>query len=618
MLVFTLLTPNAFAESDITNTQETKGGFHEGIVEWVSRCNMTGSDITIRITDYDMNRDHEKIEQFNINIWSDFDVESDFENRVIDYIVTETGKDTGIFESNVFFTTTDSSPGKRIRTIDNSIVFAKYVDYTLPNSDKIDVVDTFVMSGLAVLERNDDGIISKIIYDPCALELFDKNMDRFNQMDVFYPAPLKQIKSGLYSFEIKCKNELELILKYSNNFPACVTPESAIALYERGWTLTRHIAVNQEAPTVYLGPTDIPSANNQFALNFYSHVTQDKESNVFFSPTSIFNAFAIAYEGAKDNTATEMKEVFGFESDESKRRIGFADMQKQLNMKQQNNTISLANALWVAKNFEVLPEYVDTAKTYYGSEIESVNFSSKEKGVDIINSWVDEKTHGKIEKIFDELDPATKLVITNAIYFKGIWEDPFDKTKTTVGDFHVSLDNTVQVPMMESKTTFPNIAVNDLVQIVELPYEGENFSMLILLSRDVDGMNSLEESLSVDNLNKWKGELQKMKTKVYMPKFKLETEYDLKSVLQEMGIHDAFNNADFTGIANSGLYIEKAAHKAFVEINEEGTEAAAATGIAMLQSGPFEFMVDRPFIFIIQDNETGSILFIGKVVDPLQ
>jgi serpin B len=252
------------------------------------------------------------------------------------------------------------------------------------------------------------------------------------------------------------------------------------------------------------------------------------------------------------------------------------------------------------------------------SEVESVNFASKEKGIDLINSWVDEKTHGKIKKIFEELDPATELVITNAIYFKGIWEEPFEKTKTTVGDFHVGIDNAVKVPMMQSKTTFPNVAVNDLVQIVELPYEGENFSMLILLPRNVDGMKSLEESLSADNLNKWKGELKKMKTKVYMPKFKLETKYDLKSILQEMGIHDAFHDADFTGIANSGLYIEKAVHKAFVEVNEEGTEAAAATGISMFQSGPFEFTVDRPFIFIIQDNETGSILFIGKVVNPLQ
>jgi serpin B len=428
-------------------------------------------------------------------------------------------------------------------------------------------------------------------------------------------SPLKQFKSGISIDKIQCKENLILIQKFDDS-PACVTQKSAVALYDRGWTLK--ISANRDTPSMYLGPTDIPSANNQFALNFYSHVAQDKKSNVFFSPTSIFTAFAIVYEGAKGNTASEIKDVFGFDPDESKRRSSFANMQNHLNMNQQNNTISLANALWVAENFSVLPEYADTVKTYYESEIKSVDFSSKEKGVDVINSWIDEKTHGKIEKIFEELDPATKLVITNAIYFKGMWEESFDKTKTTVGNFHVSSDNTVQVPMMESKTTFPNVAVNDLVKIVELPYQGEKFSMLILLPKDVDGMDSLEESLSVDNLNKWKGELRKMQTKVHMPKFKLETEYDLKSVLHDMGIYDAFDNADFTGISNSGLHIEKAVHKAFVEVNEEGTEAAAATGIAMLESGPLEFTVDRPFIFIIQDNETGSILFIGKVVDPLQ
>ena len=455
---------------------------------------------------------------------------------------------------------------------------------------------------------------SESYFDPCIADYFSYDPDFFKGI-VNGITPLKQMSFGIPIEKVLCFDNLVLIQKHDGT-PACVTPESAIALYERGWTLTLHIAVTRDAPSVYIGPADIPSASNQFALNFYSHVTQDKESNVFFSPTSIFTAFAIAYEGAKDNTATEMENVFGFESDESKRRIGFADMQKQLNMKQQNNTISLANALWIAENFEVLPEYADTAKAYYDSEVEPVSFASKEKGVDLINSWVDEKTHGKIKKIFEELDPATELVITNAIYFKGIWEDPFDKTKTTVGDFHVTSDATVQVPMMQSKTSFPNVAVNDLVQIVELPYEGENFSMLVLLPRDVDGMESLEESLSADSLDKWKEEMNTMKTKVYMPKFKLETEYDLKSVLQEMGIHDAFANADFTGISNSGLYIEKATHKAFVEVNEEGTEAAAATGMSMTVSGPFDFTVDRPFIFIIQDNETGQILFMGKIMDP--
>ncbi|MEX0862290.1 serpin family protein [Nitrosopumilus sp.] len=429
--------------------------------------------------------------------------------------------------------------------------------------------------------------------------------------------PLKQFKSGHLADDIQCKDDFFLIQKYDGS-PACVTPKSAQNLYERGWTLTLHIAVNRGAPTIYLGPTDIPSANNQFAFRFYSQVSQDKEHNVFFSPTSIFTAFAIAYEGARDHTAGEIRDVFGFEVDDAKRRAGFASMQKQLNIKEQNNTLSLSNALWIAENFEVLPQYVDTAKTYYGSEIESVDFSSKEKSLDIINQWADTKTRGKIKKIFDALDPNTKLAITNAIYFKGNWSEPFDKEKTVMSDFHVTPKVTVQVPMMESKTTFYNIAINDLVQILELPYYGDRLSMIILLPKDPTGMTSLEGDLSADNLNKWKEEMHKKKIKLYMPKFKLETTYDLKYLLQEMGIHDAFDDADFGGISNSGLYIDKAVHKAIVDINEEGTESAAVTGILVAESGPLEFTLDRQFIFLIQDNETGSILFIGKVVDPLQ
>jgi len=236
-LTFTLLTPIVFAESGITNTKETKDGFHEGTVEWISRCYMvtTTSSIIVRVIDYDMNKDPEKIEEFDVKIWSDF------EDRMVDYTITETGNDTGIFESIVFFTSHDESPGQRIRAFgnsplfDDSTVFAKYVDHTLPNADKMDVIATFVMSGLSVLERNGDGSISKIAYDPCVLEFFDKNIDWFDELDIFYPAPLKQIKSGLYPHEIKCKDNMELVFKATNSFPACVKPETKSKLIERGW-----------------------------------------------------------------------------------------------------------------------------------------------------------------------------------------------------------------------------------------------------------------------------------------------------------------------------------------------------------------------------------------------
>ena len=434
-------------------------------------------------------------------------------------------------------------------------------------------------------------------------------------------SPLKQGKAGVNSDVIKCKPGLRLILQIvddsGNKRPACVTPETKEKLIERGWTEHLQINVHRMPGEVYIGSTDIPSANNQFALRFYSQLSEDdREGNIFFSPSSIFTAFAIAYEGAGGNTATEMQQVFGFEKDDSKRKAGFAEMQKLLNPQDEEYVLNIANALWLAKGFEVNPEYSKTVKTHYDSNVESVDFTSEKDGLDIINQWVDEKTNGKIEKIFEELDPQTKLAITNAIHFKGDWAEPFDKEKTTNSSFYINEKTSIQVPMMELKTTYLNAARQDNVQILELPYEGEKLSMLVLLPNEVDGIKSLEESLSKDNLDEWKSHLQQSKVKVHMPKFKLETHYDMVPKLQDMGIYDAFGNADFSGISNSGLYIYKAIHKAFVDVNEEGTEAAAATGMAMRESGPMPFTANHPFVFLIQDNDTGQILFMGRVMDP--
>lgn len=205
--------------------------FHEGYIEWISRCFMVGSDVVLRVTDPDMNRDYELVEELNVTMWSDND------DRHVAYVLTETGKDTGIFDANVFFTTTDSSPGKRLRIVDGSTVYAKYVDYTFSESHKaIDVINS-VTTGLSVLERNTDGSMSKIAYDPCALELLMQNPDRFEQVDVFYPAPLKQIESGLYVDEIQCKDGLTLLIHPSKEKPACVTGNTFEKLIQRHWAV---------------------------------------------------------------------------------------------------------------------------------------------------------------------------------------------------------------------------------------------------------------------------------------------------------------------------------------------------------------------------------------------
>ena len=383
------------------------------------------------------------------------------------------------------------------------------------------------------------------------------------------------------------------------------------------------IAVDQSDPssTTTLGffqNTGIVDTNNQFAIDLYSEMNaSNNKDNIFFSPVSISTAFAIAYEGASNNTADEIQDVFDFPQDDEKRRDSFLSLIKDLNKEDnQEYQLRLANALWLANGFKPNDEYVQIAKNYYDSEVTTVNFNSD--GVDKINGWVKDKTEGKIKEIFapDPANSAIQLAITNAIYFKGIWTEQFDPEKTKIDNFYTDKDTAVKVPLMELKTAFLNQARTDQAKIVELPYEGDKVSMLVLLPKKIDGIKSLEESITKDNLKKWREDFEEIKTKVYLPKFKIETTYDMVPVLQELGIHDAFGDADFSRISDSDLFISKVIHKAFVEVNEEGTEAAAATGIAMLQSGPVEFRAYHPFVFIIQEKETGQILFMGRIMNP--
>ena len=309
--------------------------------------------------------------------------------------------------------------------------------------------------------------------------------------------------------------------------------------------------------------------------------------------------------------------MFGFEPDDSKRREGFASMQGTLNPQDEQYKLRLANALWLASGFEALPEYTDTAATYYDSDVESLDFSSQD-AVETINRWVDEKTEGKIEKLFDKLSSATQLVITNAIYFKGEWVHQFDAERTKDRQFWIAPEESVMVPTMDLSRTDLKYARDDHVSVLELPYKGDGISMLILLPERIDGLMSLEEALTIDRLFELKNNLKTVTIAVSIPKFSMETDYDLKKYLSSMGMNDAFDsmNADLSGISGAkGLFVERAIHKAFVDVNEEGTEAAAATGMAMLQSG-FSFRADHPFLFVIQDNNTEQILFMGRVMDP--
>jgi len=229
LLVISITIPvTSFAEHPV-QTEKPQDNFHKGTIEWVIHCNIGRVySSTVRVIDYDMNQDPEKIEQFNIEVWSDY------EDIILDYPVTETGNNTGIFDSTIFYKTTDESSGGRIRAVPESIVFVKYVDYTLPNGDREkDIIDTFVKSELSASGWRDDGMW-KITYDPCMIEYLDKNKNSLDWFNIFYPAPLKQIESGLNNDEIQCKESLTFVTKHDGS-PACVKPETELKLIERGW-----------------------------------------------------------------------------------------------------------------------------------------------------------------------------------------------------------------------------------------------------------------------------------------------------------------------------------------------------------------------------------------------
>ncbi len=365
-------------------------------------------------------------------------------------------------------------------------------------------------------------------------------------------------------------------------------------------------------------------ANNRFAMDFYSNLMGKEEGNIFFSPYSISTALAMTYEGARGKTADEMQYVFYFPG-EDVRRPGFARIYNELNQANAAYKLSTANSLWAQENYTFLDEYFNITESYYRGKVTNLDFARKtEESRQTINTWVEEQTNNKIKDLFPEgtIKPSTRLVLTNAIYFKGTWVKQFDESKTTDQDFRISSDQTVKVPMMQradDKAVF-NYTETDDLQVLEMLYEGDDLSMLILLPKD-DDLDSLEESLTVENLSQWRDGMRSQRVNVYIPRFTFESKYIMNDNLKEMGMPTAFTwDADFSGMTGSrDLYIGFVIHQAFVDVNEEGTEAAAATGVSMMETSAImiqTFLADHPFIFIIQQRETGNILFMGRVTDP--
>jgi serpin B len=371
---------------------------------------------------------------------------------------------------------------------------------------------------------------------------------------------------------------------------------------------------------------DLINASNQFAFEMYSNISNGGD-NLFFSPYSIFTALGMVYEGARDGTADEIRSVFHFPSDDQTRLELFKALIGLLNGGGTGCNLSTANAMWMQEGFNILREYIDTLQTYYKAGAFNVDFERATETARVkINSWVENQTNGKIKDLFPpgSLTGYTRLVLTNAIYFKGDWLKEFNACLTKKMDFHPDPTTSVDVQMMlckDDETKF-NYTKTDGIQILEMPYSREKLSMLVLLP-GAGEMESLESMLTSRKLSEWRGKLSQQSVTIYFPKFTLNTKYFLNGDLSKMGMPSAFldETADFSGIdGKKDLCISNIIHQAFVSVDEKGTEAAAATGVSFeisaFQPSHPTFCADHPFIFIIQERETGNILFMGKLSDP--
>ena len=370
----------------------------------------------------------------------------------------------------------------------------------------------------------------------------------------------------------------------------------------------------------------VAKGNNEFAFDLYAKLINDEEivkksSNLFFSPYSISTALAMTWAGTRGETEKQFAETMHYPLPSARQHEALGKLEKQLNTggKKGGYQLSVANALWGQEGEPFRDDFLELTNRYYGASIRELNFASGEPAEisrQIINGWVEKKTNDKIKELIAKglVDDAI-LVLTNAIYFKGDWQIQFDKKDTKERSFIISSEEKVQVETMHLKDEFKYWG-DESLQALELPYKGEHLSMIVLLPREVDGLAELEKKLTVDNLNSWLKNLRKQEVRVRLPKFKITWgTIELAGILKEMGLP---LGGDYCGISEDRkLFISNILHKAFVAVDEKGTEAAAATAVILKRTsiGP-TFRANHPFIFMIRDNKTGSVLFMGRVMDP--
>jgi serpin B len=362
------------------------------------------------------------------------------------------------------------------------------------------------------------------------------------------------------------------------------------------------------------------AGSNAFATKMYGQLNGEP-GNLFFSPYSITTALGMAYEGAKGLTASEIQTLFGFPDDAAARQSAFGALHSHLNPQRAGYKLSIANSFWAQQGFDFLPTFTDVLREHYNAEASTVDFAGDNEATRTrINEWVSDKTEKRIPELFEPgmLTPDTVLALVNAIYFKGKWAEQFDPAATQDREFRAP-SGKVQAPTMWHKADYA-YAQDEKVQVIALPYADSELEMLVVLPKD-DAIAAAEDMLLSGKLDTLR--LSSQEVTVMLPKFKFDAGYLLNAQLGALGMPTAFDPAaaDFSGMdGRRDLYIGVVIHKAWVQVDEEGTEAAAATGVGMratsAQIEPLVFNADHPFLFVIRDRESGLILFAGRVEDP--
>lgn len=399
-----------------------------------------------------------------------------------------------------------------------------------------------------------------------------------------------------------------------------------------------------QAGVVSAETKSIAGAGNEFALEIYSRLAKETD-NLFVSPTSIHTALGMTLAGAGNRTAEQMARALHVETEGQNIHVLFAALIEELNtprilkdyemvngrptpVERPAYELVIANALWGQKGYLWKPDFLNLTAACYGAGLHEVDFVSETDAArNTINAWVEKNTQERIKDLIapGSIDALTRLILTNAIYFKANWAKTFSDHATEKMPFHVSADKQIVTPMMRQKDDFRYFET-ETFQVLEMPYKAGELAMVVFLPKETDGLGRLEKSLTAENLPVWLAGLSTEKVEVTFPRFSFTSSFSLSRVLKAMGMKDAFSRdaADFSAMTSQErVFVSDVIHKAFVAVDEKGTEAAAATAVIMATKAasapgpdPRIFKADHPFLFIIQHNASGAVLFMGRVVNP--